>query len=145
MKAKFISPLLVILLFGHAASAQIPIAPDPETEALRAASRESDPFTKIQKFLGFEARFPNSKLLPEVYVFLLNLLQQRNDRIKIEEVGETAGARFLDKTKEHSAISGRPPIGRLTLMPCQISQKQTWFESTVKTIELIYHRNSKPT
>jgi hypothetical protein len=40
--------------------------------------------------LEFERSFPNSKFLPDVYQSLLSLLHQRNDRIKIEEVGERA-------------------------------------------------------
>ena len=95
MKTKFISSLLAGLLLACAAAAQTPVAPGPET-ALRALSKETDPLTQIQMLLEFEKNFPNSNSLLDVYQLLLSLLHQRDDKIKIEEVGERALKSFPD-------------------------------------------------
>jgi len=97
MKTKLSLSLLSVLFLG-VVNAQVPIAPDPETEGLRAASRETDPLIRIQKLLEFEKNFPNSKLLPAVYESLLGLLHQRTDYLRIEEVGERALRMIPDNT-----------------------------------------------
>ena len=80
MNGKLISSLLLVIFLACVGAAQTQVVPDPE----------------IQKLLEFEKNFPNSKALSDLYVSLLSLLHQRNDQIKIEEVGERALKSFPD-------------------------------------------------
>jgi len=43
---------------------------------------------KLEMLIDFENRFPQSKALPDVYLMIIDVYRQRDDRAKILEYGE---------------------------------------------------------
>ena len=93
MKTRVILTLCVVFVLGFAAhaSAQVTlVAGSLEDKAFTSCTAETAVDTKIDKCLDFEKQFPNSKALGEVYVTLLEAYGQKNDKAKIDELGEKA-------------------------------------------------------
>ncbi len=93
MKTRVILTLCVVMVLGIAsqAGAQVTlVAGSAEDKAFTACSAESNLDAKIAKCLDFEKQFPNSKALPDAYVILLDAFGQKNDKAKIDEIGEKA-------------------------------------------------------
>jgi hypothetical protein len=93
MKTRVILTLCVVFVLGFAshASAQVTlVAGSAEDKAFTACSSEQNIDNKITRCLEFEKQFPNSKALGEAYVSLLEAYGQKNDKPKIDEIGEKA-------------------------------------------------------
>src|SRR5215831_19927856 len=92
MKTRVILTLCVVFVLGvaSAASAQATlIAGSPEDKAFTAAmAAQGD--AKINLLLDFEKQFPSSKALADVYNVLIDSYAQKNDKVKVAEVGEKA-------------------------------------------------------
>jgi hypothetical protein len=92
MKTRVILTLCVVFVLGVAstASAQATlIAGSAEDKAFTAAmAAQGD--AKINLLLDFEKQFPNSKALPDIYNELINGYNQKNDKGKVDEIGEKA-------------------------------------------------------
>src|SRR5262249_50035674 len=92
MKTRVILTLCVVFVLGvaSAASAQVTlIAGSPEDKAYTAATQAQGD-AKLGLLLDFEKQFPNSKALPDVYNELITIYNQKNDKVKADEVGEKA-------------------------------------------------------
>ena len=92
MKTRVILTLCVVFVLAIAsnASAQVTlIAGSPEDKAFTAAmAAQGD--AKVNLLLDFEKQFPSSKALPDVYNELINAYNQKNDKVKVAEIGEKA-------------------------------------------------------
>jgi len=92
MRTSVIVTLCVVFVLGmvSVASAQTTlIAGSPEDKAFTAAmAAQGD--EKINLLLDFEKKFPTSKALPDIYVALIDVYGAKNDRAKIDEIGEKA-------------------------------------------------------
>ena len=91
MKTKFVVTLWVALVLGLVsnASAQL-VAGSPEDAAYTKILAETNPDAKATLLLDFEKQFPQSKVLPDVYVMLMTIYQQKNDTAKVVDFGERA-------------------------------------------------------
>ncbi len=91
MKTKFVVTLCVALVLGLAgnANAQV-VAGSPEDGAYTKILAETNPDAKVALLLEFEKQFPQSKVLPDVYVMLMTIYQQKNDTAKALDFGERA-------------------------------------------------------
>ncbi len=49
---------------------------------------ETKPEAKLQGLLDFERQFPQSRVLPDVFLMIIDLYRQKSDRGKIVEYGE---------------------------------------------------------
>ncbi len=93
MKTKVILTLCVVFVLSvvSTASAQVTlVAGSAEDKAFTAATSEQNLDTKITLLLEFEKQFPQSKALPDIYVTLMDVYNQKNDRAKLIETGEKA-------------------------------------------------------
>ena len=91
MKTRVISTLCVVLVLGlvSQAYAQL-IAGSPEDAAYQKVLAEQNPDAKTALLLDYEKQFPDSKVLADIYVMLMNIYQQKNDVVKAEDFGEKA-------------------------------------------------------
>ena len=91
MKTTFIAMLCVGLLLGvgTAAHAQL-VAGSPEAKAMDKIDAENNPDAKATMLLDFAKEFPQSKVLTDVYIQLLEIFRQKNDSAKVVEYGEKA-------------------------------------------------------
>src|SRR5207302_4051174 len=51
---------------------------------------ENNPDARTTLLLDFEKQFPQSKVLPDIYVMLMSIYQQKNDMGKANDFGEKA-------------------------------------------------------
>ena len=83
--------LMVILLAGVsprlALAGQI-IAGTAEDKMFQRIIAEANPDAKLQTMTEFEKQFPQSKALPDVYLMVIDLYREKNDRPKMIEYGE---------------------------------------------------------
>jgi hypothetical protein len=70
------------------ASASQVIAGTPEDKMLQQITAETNADTKLQLLKKFEEQFPQSKVLPDVYLMMINQYGQKSDADKILEYGE---------------------------------------------------------
>lgn len=91
MKTRVIVTLCVVFVLGLVsnASAQL-VAGSPEEKAFTAIENERNPDAKIALLLGFEKDFPQSRVLPDIYVMLMEIYREKNDTAKIIDFGERA-------------------------------------------------------
>jgi len=54
----------------------------------RRASEETNADSKMAALMEFEKQFPHSKVLPAVYLMVIDLYRQKDDRVKVIEYGE---------------------------------------------------------
>lgn len=91
MKTKVILTLCVVFVMGLVTSAYAQlIAGSPEDAAYTKIVGEDNPDAKTTLLLDFEKRFPQSKVLPDIYVMLMTIYQQKNDTAKANDYGERA-------------------------------------------------------
>jgi hypothetical protein len=64
------------------------IAGSPEDRLYQQIRSEQGAAAKLQMLMEFENRFPQSKVLPDVYLIIIDLYRQKYDRLKIIEYGE---------------------------------------------------------
>jgi tetratricopeptide (TPR) repeat protein len=91
MKTKVFLTLCVVFVMGLAtsASAQL-VAGSPEDAAYTKIIGEENPDARTTLLLDFEKQFPQSKVLPDIYVMLMTIYQQKNDTGKANDFGEKA-------------------------------------------------------
>jgi len=68
-------------------AAQI-IAGSPEDMMFQRIAAESNPEAKLEMLNAFEMQFPQSKVLPDIYLMAIDLYRQKGDRAKVIEYGE---------------------------------------------------------
>ena len=91
MKAKVILTLCLVFVLGVASRARAQlIAGSPEDKAFEKILAENNPDAKAALLLDFEKQFPRSKVLPDIYVMLMTIYQQKNDTAKVVDFGEKA-------------------------------------------------------
>ena len=64
------------------------IAGTPEDKLFQQILSEAGPDQKLALLMDFEKRFPQSKVLPDVFLMAIDLYRQKGDRTKIIEYGE---------------------------------------------------------
>jgi len=79
--------LFCIVLQIHTAAAQV-IAGTDEDKLFQQIVTASNADAKLQLLVDFDKRFPQSKVLPDVYLMAIDLYRKKNDRTKILEYGE---------------------------------------------------------
>lgn len=91
MKTKVILTLCVVFVLGlvTTAHAQL-VAGSPEDAAYTKIVGEDNPDAKITLLLAYEKQFPQSRVLPDIYVMLMTVYQQKNDTGKANDFGEKA-------------------------------------------------------
>jgi tetratricopeptide (TPR) repeat protein len=91
MKTKLLVTLCIGLVLGLAsnASAQL-VAGGPEDQAYTKILAEANPDSKADMLLDFEKQFPQSRVLPDIYIMLMSIYQQKNDTAKAVDFGERA-------------------------------------------------------
>jgi hypothetical protein len=91
MKTKVIVTLCIVFGLGLVsnANAQL-VAGSPEEKAFTAIENERNADAKIALLLGFEKDFPQSRVLPDIYVMLMDIYRERNDTAKVIDFGERA-------------------------------------------------------
>jgi len=83
--------LCVVFVMGLATSAYAQlVAGSPEDAAYTKIVGEDNPDAKTSLLLDFEKQFPQSKVLPDIYVMLMGIYQQKNDTGKANDFGEKA-------------------------------------------------------
>ena len=91
MKTKVFLTLFVVFVMGLATSAYAQlVAGSPEDAAYTKIVGEDNPDAKATLLLDFEKQFPQSKVLPDIYVMLMTIYQQKNDMGKANDFGEKA-------------------------------------------------------
>ena len=91
MKTRVILTLFVVFVTGLAVSAYAQlIAGSPEDAAYTKIVGENNPDAKATLLLDFERQFPQSRVLPDIYVMLMTVYQQKNDTAKANDFGEKA-------------------------------------------------------
>ena len=91
MKTKVILTLCIVFVLGLAASAHAQlIAGSPEDAAYTKIVGENNPDAKATLLLDFEKQFPQSRVLPDIYVMLMGIYQQKNDPGNANDYGERA-------------------------------------------------------
>ena len=91
MKTKVILTLCVVFVLGlvSTAYAQL-VAGSPEDAAYTKIVGENNPDAKATLLLEYEKQFPQSRVLPDIYVMLMTVYQQKNDTAKANDFGEKA-------------------------------------------------------
>ena len=91
MKTTFIAMLCIVLLLGVVpnAKAQL-VAGSAEAKAMDKVDAESNPDAKAALLLDFIKEYPQSKVMTDVYIQLLEIYRQKNDTAKVVEYGEKA-------------------------------------------------------
>jgi hypothetical protein len=79
--------LCVCLQTQFAGAIQI-VAGTSEDKMFRRASEETNADSKMAALMEFEKQFPHSKVLPAVYLMVIDLYRQKDDRVKVIEYGE---------------------------------------------------------
>ena len=89
MKTRVVLTLCVVFVVGvvSTAHAQL-IAGSPEDRAFQKIDAENNVDAKAALLLEFEKEFPQSKVLRDVYLMLMQIYQEKNDTAKIIEFGE---------------------------------------------------------
>jgi len=78
MKTKVFLTLCVVFVMGLATSAYAQlVAGSPEDAAYTKIVGEENPDAKTTLLLDFEKQFPQSKVLPDIYVMLMGIYQQK--------------------------------------------------------------------
>jgi hypothetical protein len=87
MRRIIVSTMLLCCLPLHVRAAQI-IAGTPEDSMFQRIVAETNAEAKLQALLEFEQTFPQSKVLPDIFLMIVDLYRQKSDRLKIIEYGE---------------------------------------------------------
>ena len=91
MKTRVILTLCVVFVVGLVPSAYAQlVAGSPEDAAYTKIVGENNLDAKTALLLDFEKTFPQSRVLPDIYVMLMTIYQQKNDMVKANDFGERA-------------------------------------------------------
>ena len=107
MKTSVITTLLIVLMLGMtpSADAQLLVAGSAEDKAFTAIEAEANPDAKETLLLDFERQFPQSKVLPDIYVMLIEVYRLKNNDAKVAEFGEKAIALDPENVTALMAVS----------------------------------------
>jgi hypothetical protein len=89
MKLEVLAGLILLGLIAVPAGAQLK-AGTPEAKMFEQITAEANPDTKIELIGAFEEQFPQSKILPSVYLMAVEVYRGKQDRPRILEFGEKA-------------------------------------------------------
>ena len=78
---------LILALFPLQATSQI-VAGSAEEKAFQQLQSEANGDAKLLKLAEFENTYPKSRILPNVYLMVIELYREKNDPDKIIEYGE---------------------------------------------------------
>src|SRR5689334_20225491 len=84
----FVLSIFVLCLSGVSTNAVQVIAGTAEDKLLQQIATESNVDGKLQLLKQFEEQFPQSKVLPDVYLMMIDQYRQKSDADKILEYGE---------------------------------------------------------
>jgi hypothetical protein len=87
MRIILLSITLLCTLAQKAAAVQI-LAGTPEDKMFQRATNDTNADSKLATLMEFEKQFPHSKALPDVFLMVIDLYRQKDDRVKIVEYGE---------------------------------------------------------
>jgi hypothetical protein len=89
MKTKVVLTLCIVFVLGAVshANAQL-VSGSPEEQAFTKIEAERNTDAKITLMLDFEKNFPQSRVLPDVYMMLIEAYQGKNDSVKVVDFGE---------------------------------------------------------
>ena len=91
MKTRVILTLCVVFVLGLASSAHAQlVAGSPEDAAYTKIIAENNTDAKVTLLLAYEKQFPQSRVLPDIYVMLMTIYQEKNDTAKANDFGERA-------------------------------------------------------
>ena len=91
MKTRVVLSLCVVFVLGLVTSAYSQlVAGSPEDAAYTKITAEANPDTKVAMLLDFEKQFPQSRVLPDIYVMLMTIYQEKNDTANAVDFGERA-------------------------------------------------------
>ena len=132
MKTRVILTLCVVFVVGLVPSAYAQlVAGSPEDAAYTKIVAENNPDAKTTLLLDFEKTFPQSRVLPDIYVMLMTIYQQKNDMVKANDFGERAIKLDAENITALLAVSRNYSIERKNLdKAVQYAQKAV--ELTVK-------------
>jgi hypothetical protein len=88
MRTIILGTMLCLLPFPDS-SAQI-VAGTPEDRRFQQIAAETNQEAKLQALLEFEKEFPQSRILPDIFLMVIDLYRQKSDRLKMIEYGEKA-------------------------------------------------------
>src|SRR5262249_16800591 len=89
MKTRVIVTLCVVFVWGLVSNAKEQVvAASPEDKAIQKIDAENNVDSKIALLLDFEKQFPQSRALRDAYLQLLQIYLQKNEQVKVIEVGE---------------------------------------------------------
>lgn len=77
----------LMLVFAATANAQIKAGSD-EDKAMRKILAEKNADSRIPLLVDFEKQFPQSKVLSDVYMMLVDIYNDKKDTAKVAEYGE---------------------------------------------------------
>ena len=91
MKTRIITALCLsaVLAFAATANAQLRAGSD-EDKAYRKITAEKNPDAQIPMLVDFAKAYPQSKVLPDVYLMLVDIYNGKKDNAKVAEYGEMA-------------------------------------------------------
>lgn len=89
MKTRVIQTLCLAFVLGLAlnAHAQL-VAGSPEDKAFEQIMAENNADAKEALLLSYEKQFPQSRVLSDIYIMLMEVYRQKNDASKVTETGE---------------------------------------------------------
>ena len=135
MKTRVILTLCVVFVMGLATTAYAQlIAGSPEDAAYTKIVGENNPDAKTTLLLDFEKQFPQSRVLPDIYVMLMTMYQQKNDTAKSNDYGEKAIKIDAENVTALIAVSRNYSIERKNLdKAVQYAQKAIDVTAKMKT------------
>lgn len=80
--------IFVVCSSAISATARQVVAGTPEDKLLQQIAAETDTDAKLQLLKTFEEQFPQSKVLPDIYLMMIEQYRQKSDGNKIIEYGE---------------------------------------------------------
>jgi len=90
MKRKVLAGLVLFFQIDVSAAWAQLRAGTPEAKMFEQITGEKNPDSKIELITTFEKQFPQSKILPSVYLMAVEIYRDKNDRPRILEFGEKA-------------------------------------------------------
>src|SRR5262245_34307233 len=135
MKTRVNLTLFVVFVMGLAAPANAQlIAGSPEDAAYTKIVGENNADAKTTLLLDFEKQFPQSRVLPDIYVMLMTIYQQKNDTAKANDYGEKAIKIDAENVTALSDVSRNYSIERKNLdRAVQYAQKAIDVTAKMKT------------
>lgn len=89
MRTTLIATVSVVIVLGLVSVAQGQLAAgSPEDKAYTTIAAEKNADAKLTMLLDFEKQYPQSKALPSVYDMLIDIYTQKNDTVKLLEIGK---------------------------------------------------------